>query len=291
MSTYYRYGGRYTEAERELNRAVSLARERNLEFGAVITAIRLAQLRLDTGDYEGARRLLLDALPKASARAQLEAQLYLARAEIRLGESMAARPRLDAVAAAIGESGDSGLRPPLYTVLGEWAYEAGRSDEARQSFEQAAALLTDELPDADAVEASAYSGLLEARRGEEARGRARVAASIEIARRIGHLSLQARGRVFLAEIEASRGRFAAALEQLAQVPADSDSGTIERELRARVSYWSALAKQGSGAPGAAADAAAAEKVIQAIADRLEPARRPAFFARATVREALMRDVR
>jgi tetratricopeptide (TPR) repeat protein len=288
MSTYNRYGGRYADAERELNRAVSLASERNLDFGSVITAIRLAQLRLDRGDYEGARQLLEEAHPKGSARAQLEAQLYLARTNVRLGNAASAKTLLDAVENAVRDTGDAGLLPPLYTVLGEWAYETGRFGVARQYFERSAALLTDELPDFDALEAHAYAGLLDARGGAVDRGRRRVADSIDVAKRIGHVSLQARGRVFLAEIAALHGRFADALVELEQVPPDNESVAVEREVRARTHYWTAKARQALGDPRAPTDAAAAVSVIESLADGLDASQRPSFLARSTVRDVLGR---
>ncbi len=66
-ATAFRYAGKQADAERELNRAVALATERDLDFQIATSRIFLARSRFDAGDYASARTLLQQALPDAIA--------------------------------------------------------------------------------------------------------------------------------------------------------------------------------------------------------------------------------
>jgi tetratricopeptide (TPR) repeat protein len=289
MSTYYRSVGRYAEAEQELNRALSMSGERDLDFGAVITSIRLAQTRMDVGDYEGARQRLTSVLPKAPARRALEARLHLARAYLRLGSRVRAGLELEAVSEGLDEATDRGLSPLLETVTGELAEEAGRPAEARSAYSRASMFAAGALPDLDALGARAQYGWFEAASGRIARGRSILHEVLGLARRIGHRSVEARCLLLLARVEIAGGRAREAIALLEQVPPDEGGRSIERELRADVRYWTAEAWSASGDTARASEAqSAARAIVASIEGSLRENDRPAFRARPPIARILSR---
>ncbi len=287
MSTHYRYLGQYADATRELNRAVALASERDQDFRSAITSIRVAQTHLETGQYEQARKVLSEALPKASARSRLEAQIYLARAHARLGDYATAESLLDSVEPELAGGGDPPLLSTFYSVLGELAVERGRTREARDFYSKAAALLTKELPDMDAIEASATLAWLDGSQGVDDGVRATLTELLKVAQTIGHLSLEARCHILLARFDVTRGRFDQALRELADVPADDGSRAIERELRIQAFLWSSRAHVARGdASRAAADLEAARKLVRELSDAVEEAHRAMFLTRPLIRDVV-----
>jgi tetratricopeptide (TPR) repeat protein/tRNA A-37 threonylcarbamoyl transferase component Bud32 len=280
MSTYYRQAGRLVEAERELNRAVSLASERDLDFPAAITAIRLAQVWLDAGDYERARRTLEDALPLATTRNGLEARIYLARTYLRLGGVARAVALLDSVGQEIRADRDAGLLPLLHAVRGDLALETGRLPDALRQFEAGAALLTTELPDVDALYANALRASLAAQAGRVEEGSGALRQSHEVAMRIGNIALATLAQVLSAEIDVRRGAFDRALTDLEAIPPDSASLQVPAELRMRAHHWAGRAWAGKGDTSAASEhAASAWKALDALAQRIPETSRSAFLAR------------
>jgi len=283
LGLYHRYAGRSDAAAQEINRAISIASERNLDEDVAEARLDLARVRFDTSDYAGARALLEQAIP--SALDSVEALIYLARVQARAGNVAAAEASL----ARASTTGDSRvqLAPLLNLARGELAYEAGRTDDARRAFASAAAAWTEELPHEASVEARAYIGLLDGLAGRTAQGAAALRASLDRARAMGRHALAARCGLYLARIDIGRGRFAEALRTLDEVPADRDGTTIGRELRAQVHHWRAMALKGLGDAAAAdAERAAARKWIAEIGAALPVADRAAFDARpdiATVR--------
>jgi tetratricopeptide (TPR) repeat protein len=280
---YYRYIGRHGDAERELNRAIALARERNLDYEVSTSTIRQAESRFDVGKYVESRNLLLAALPRATGRDRTEATILLARVRAKLGDVAGAETDLAAARAAVERGGDTGLLPLLYMAAGEQAYEAGRRDALAQ-FARASVLWRDDMPDPASVEARAYAGLLEALAGQRQPGRESIRASLERAAKLGHLSLEARSRVFLARIDVLDRRFADALQSLDAVPADDAQRTIGGELRAQVQYWRGAALDGAGdASGAAAARAAARALVAEIQATIEEPFKDRFMARPDIR--------
>jgi tetratricopeptide (TPR) repeat protein len=287
MSMHYRYLGRYADATKELNKAAALASERDQDFRSAITSIRFAQIHLETGRYEEARKVLTDALPKAAARSRLEAQIYLARAHIRLGDYTTARSLLESVQPELAKAGDTALLPLFYKNLGDLAVEQNQMQEARNSFSRGADLLTRELPDMDALEASAGLALQQAVQGADDRARATLNEILKVAQSTGHLSLQARCRILLAQIDVTRGRFDRALRELEDVPVDDGSRAIERELRIRAYFWSSRARTALGQSNeAAADLAAARGLVQELARDVEEDHRAMFLKRPLIQDVL-----
>jgi serine/threonine protein kinase/tetratricopeptide (TPR) repeat protein len=287
MSTHYRYAGRHRDADQELNRALNLARERDLDSRSLNTYIRLGQARLDAGEYEEARHVLEEPRPNATVRNRLEAQLYLARTYVRLGDAARAGALLDETGKALETVIDRRLRLVFHAARGEWAYDRGRLDEAIAEFRLASAFLTSDFPDIDALESRAWTAFLEARGDNPALGEAAIRATLEVARRAGYLSLEARCRVMLAEFMLQAGRVNEVHRLLDAVPEDDGSTrAIDRELRARIHGLRAQAYRKTGAEQkATAEDAAAKSTLQGLVTRLDDAHRAMFWSRPTISAA------
>jgi tetratricopeptide (TPR) repeat protein len=283
MSTHYRYAGRHKDAERELNRALNLARQRDLDSRSLTTFNRLGQARLDAGEYEEARRVLEEPRRGATGRNRLETQLYLARTYMRLGEDARANALLDGVRQALDSVEDRRLRLVLHAARGALAYEAGRVHEAAGEFRAAAAFLTPEFPDIDALEARAWTELLDARSGNAARGQARIRDTLQVARRAGFLSLQARCLAMLASIALDAGHLDEVHRLLDDVPTDDADRAIDRELRAHIHGLRAEAyRRARDERNAAAEDAAARAVMQDLISRLDESHRTTFRRRPSI---------
>jgi eukaryotic-like serine/threonine-protein kinase len=286
LSTHYRYAGRHTEAERELNRALNLARERDLDSRSIVTFIRLGQARLDAGAYEEARRVLEETRPNATPRNNLEAQLYLARTYVRLGEEAKARTLFESARRGLDTFSDRRLRLVLHAAQGEWAYDRGRLDEALTEFRASAAFLTPEFPDIDALEARAWTALLERRPGNSAPAQATIRETLDVARRAGFMSLEARCLAMLAAISLDAGRIDEVYRLLDAVPMDDAERAIDRELRARIHLLRAQAYRRAGEQQkAAVENASARRILQDLASRLDDDHRATFWSRPAMSAA------
>jgi serine/threonine protein kinase/tetratricopeptide (TPR) repeat protein len=286
LSTHYRYAGRHKDAERELNRALNLARERDLDSRSIITFIRLGQARLDAGDYEEARSLLEETRPNATPRNRLEAQLYLARTYVRLGDDAKVRSLFESARRGLDTFADRRLRLALHAAQGEWAYDRGRLDEALAEFRASAAFLTPEFPDIDALEARAWTAVLERRAGNPARAQATIRETLDIAQRAGFMSLEARCLGMLAEIALDAGRIGEVHRLLDAVPMDDAERAIDRELRARIHILRAQAyRRAREEQKATVEDASAKRILQDLASRLDDDRRAAFWSRPAMSAA------
>ena len=279
---YHLLAGRVGDAEREFNRALSLARERDFQDRVQPLTAFLARVRVEAGDYAAARQLIGDE-PDAGGSTPLDVQLLRARIDIRLGDFESARRELDLVAERLAAGSDPEFLPELHAARGELAYESGNLDIARTQFQQAAALWTDDLPDPASVEGRAYLGLLDALRGSAPAGEAAAQASLKQARRMGRLSLEARCQLVLARIALAEQRFKGALEVLDQIPPDDTTRTIGTELRAQVTYWRSRALAGLLDPAASADAARARRIINDLQSRIPEQSRARFVLRPDVK--------
>ena len=285
LAGYYRNAGRQADAERELNRAMSLARTSNLEDEIARITIDLARVRIELSDYAAARTRLQETVGDGTAPDADAGRLYLALAELRLGDLDAARSDLDRAAAELDKRKTRGrLAPLLERLRGELDYEAGEFDAARKHFAASSDMWTRDLPDAASVESRAYVGFLDAMRGEVERGRAAVATSLAQAQAMGRFTIEARCRVFLAQIDVQRRRPDEALAQLGQIASDDDARTIGRELRALVHHGRAQALMLKGDNEAAQTAfAEARKLVDTIRAPLPAAARAQFDGRRSIR--------
>jgi hypothetical protein len=139
----------------------------------------------------------------------------------------------------------------------------------------------------DALEASASLALLDAAQEPDDRVRGTLTEVLKVAQKIGHLSLEARCRIFLARTDVTRRRFDQALRELAAVPADDGSRAIERELRLQAYFWSSRAHDARGdVDQAAADLAAARGLVRELSNGVEDAHRAMFLMRPLIRDVL-----
>jgi tetratricopeptide (TPR) repeat protein len=283
-AAYYRYAGRHTEAERELNRALNLAKERDIEDDIAPLTTDIARSRFELGDYEVARRLLMEVVATAPGSARTHARIRLGETYIRLGDFDRARRELGEAESDLRNGADSGLVPAFAAAMGTLEYESGRPHDARAHFSRASALWTDDLPDAASVEGRAHLGLIEVLEGQPERGRTQVVASLEQARKMRRLSLEVLCRVFLARIDMARRRPDDAIRTLSEIPSDDASRTVGRELRAQVHYWrgQALAARGNTVD-ATREHDAARQFIDQIRSQLADADRARFLARPDIR--------
>ena len=282
IAASYRYTGQQAEAEHELNRAVAVVKERDLKSEIAALTIDLAQVRFDMSDYAGARTLLVGALRDASGKDGTQARIGLGLTDVRLGKFDAAQAELRQASRDIEARGDNGQLPLLHEAMGELAYEAGRPGEARMRFSDAAALWTDDLPDAASVEARAYLGLLDALDGKTARGREAVQVSLDQARKMGAFALEARCRLHLARIDVAALKPDAAVNTLIAIPTDREN-TLGLELQAQVHHWRSVAMKARGdGQGAQSEETIARGLLQTLRGSLPEPDRDGFMARPSI---------
>jgi tetratricopeptide (TPR) repeat protein len=282
IAAYYRQAGRHADAERELNRALAILRERNLEDDIASVTIDRARSQIDTGSYATAATLLAEVAANSGSPFATAARIHHARALARLGDVAGAEASLAQAAPAVANDND--LLPLFHLTRGEIAYDGGRLADAREAFGRAASLSSATLPDAASVEARAWISAIDALGARPSQGRAVVQASLEQAERMGRPGLAARCRLFLAQIDLRQRRAAEALQTLSAIPPDDAMRTIGPELRAQVHYWRSVAAAGLGDPaGAQTDALAARKILEQIRATLPESSRASFAARPDIR--------
>ena len=114
-----RYGGQYAEAERELLRAIALAKERNMERLTPQLNVDVAQSRLELGDYRAAEELLLQTIKGGSDKSTALPHIYLSQTYLRLGDFGAAQSELEKAEFLVRTDGDDGQEPLLSEIHGE----------------------------------------------------------------------------------------------------------------------------------------------------------------------------
>jgi tetratricopeptide (TPR) repeat protein len=284
MGTYYRYAGRTADAERELNRALALAKERDLDQRFAQVSVEFGRLRLDQGDYVGARSALMQALGDAAGRYGTQARIYLGRVHARLGDFAAAEADLRRARADVEASPDAGvLRPQLDLALADLAYQAGRLSDARNFFAAARTASASNPSSETFLESRAYLGLLDALSGRRPQGRAEVRASLEQARAAGKVRLAAAITLLLARTQILDAQPVAAQQSLDAVAAAAAESN--RELAAQIHYWrgQALGTRGD-ADAAGEEHARARAALTALAASLPEQYRTGFLTRVDLRD-------
>ena len=280
LGAYYRYAGRVADAERQLNQAVAIARERNRDVSFLL--IELGRSRFDTADYGRATDLFTQAAAAGSGNENTEAHVRLARTWARVGDFAAAQSELAKAKTDIERLGDQGFAPLFHLAWGELAYESGRVAEAQMHFQQSSELWTDAFPDEASVEARAYLALLDPSRGAQGRARASLSTVLAQAHKMGRLALEARARIHLARIDIQQRAYGDALALLRDIPADGDR-TLGPELQAQVHYWRAQAHRGAGdAADAESELATARKLFEGVRAALPERFRGGFAARPDI---------
>jgi tetratricopeptide (TPR) repeat protein/predicted Ser/Thr protein kinase len=281
IAAYYRYAGRHAEAERTFNQAIAISRERDLQDDIALLTIDVARSRFDRADYASARDLFVQAMGDGSGPRTTDARIRLARVDVRLGDFHAATQELKTAETEFAAGhGDRNLAPLLEVVRGELALASGAAQDSRAYFERAAAVWVDDRPDAAAVEARAYLGLLDTRQGRTSSARQALESSLVQAGRMGRYGLEVRCRVYLAQLDVSQRQFAAAADRLRNIPADGERA-LGPELQAQVHYWRSQALKGIGeVAGSKRDEEAARRFLRDLTTSLPEKYRPGFAARA-----------
>jgi predicted negative regulator of RcsB-dependent stress response len=279
---YHRYAGRLAEAERELNRALALAKGWDMDREVPALTIDLARTRFELADYVTARDLLVRVVGDGSDKDSVKARIYLGLVHLRLGRVDLAEADLARALRDVQKSGLAGYLALLHTAMGELAMQSGRRAEARVHWGDAVALWTDDLPEPASVEARAYLGVLDALEGKPASGRMAVQGSLAHARRAGPASLEARCHISLARIDVGERKFQDALTTL-KAPA-LDGKTLGPELQAQLHYWRSRALDGHGdRAGVQSEENIARKLIQEIEASLPSQYRDTFSSRPDIR--------
>jgi tetratricopeptide (TPR) repeat protein len=277
-----RYAGRLDDAEHELNRALALARERDLRDWIRAVTIDLGIIRFELGDYPAAQTLFRQSLPDSSGKDRTLALVGLGRTETRLGAFDNARSSLAQASNEATTSGMAWLVPAVRLAAGELAEESGQVPQARAEFERAAKAWVDDLPETASIEARSHLGLLDAVAGQLDRGRQAIDASVKQARKTGARWIEVECLLDLAQLSILEHRSQDALAALKDIPADGDRA-VGRELQSRVHYWRARALQSepSGLRDQQADAeyALARKLVDDMAKTLPEEARASFLKR------------
>ena len=282
----HRDAGRHADAERELNRALAIARERNIDEDISLLTNDLARSRYDLADYARARELLTSALGEGSGPHSIEIRIRLGMVATRLADTANSETYLRRAAADLESGGDRDLLPLLYTAQGERAYEAGNTAEARSQFERSAKLWTDETPEAASVEARAFIGLIDGLSGKRGEGEAALKRTIEYAQGMNRVALEARGRIFLARLYSDGRRFDDAVQVLNAIP-DGAEQMIGRELQAQARYWRSVALSGQGHVEAAkTEAGHARQLLTEIQASLPELDRARYATRGDIRRII-----
>ncbi len=192
VGVFYRYAGKHDDAERELNRALALAKERDLPDKMASLTVQLGRSKADRGDYSAAVALFQQALGAEAGSNATDARVYLAQTYLRMHNIQAAQDALSAAARDVDKTADERRRPLLDEALGELAYQTGRLTEARSAFGRAVGSSTFEFVDEPVVLASAYLGVLDARAGKPSAGTAALNRVLMLARAAGRTDLQVR---------------------------------------------------------------------------------------------------
>ena len=306
-AAYYRNAGRHRLAEEQLNAAISISSQQNLNDRIPSLTIDLARSLIETGDYARARQLVQQVIdthagpPAPAAQSQpgearsvritgrehAEAVIRLALIDARLGDFAAARAHLASIPGALDVEADPALRVLFPAAAGEVEYEAGSLAAARAQFQRTASLWEKELPHARTVEALGYVAFLDVLASNGARGADRLAEVLAQAKEMGRVGLEARFRIFLARAALLTGQAAEARQHLDGVPPDTDDRTIGPELRAQVLYWRGQALR-AAAERSAGDAAVAEarRLLDGLRTRLPPDRQAPFTTRTDIQPIL-----
>jgi len=212
-------------------------------------------------------------------------QVALGRTYAKLGDLDGARARLQEALTVIQKTGQLALLPPVYLTLGDVENDSPeRQHEAQEYFERAAALWTDDLPDAASVEARCNKGLMEAERNAAA-ALAMVEASVRHAAMMGRLYTQAQCRLQLARIRLGQQHYEEALTALAPIPLDGERN-VGPELIARVRYWRSRAMADQGIAAARAEGNMARSLIEELQAKLPTSYRAAFASRLEIARLL-----
>ena len=252
--------GRLAEARRILQKATSIATERDLKNRLTLLRVTTADVAVLQSDYEGARTILVDAL--ASDSSVPEVHITLGRVLVRLGDFDGAKQHLEQALAQVESTGAMRLAPQLYESFGELSLESGSPDAARTHFQHAVASAVRDVPGAATLVAQCYLGVESAALRSFHKAHVRAECALQRARK-----------------EFQERQYAKVLRTL-----ELGSVTVGPELNAQAHYWRGLALARRGETIAAAtERSSATKLIAQIRSSLSEQYRSRFVSRATIR--------
>jgi tetratricopeptide (TPR) repeat protein len=282
LGRYARNAGRIVEAERKFHQSLSIRQQFDFSNEIVALNIDLARARFDVGDYGAARDRLAATIENRSSADWSEALLHLAGVHIRLGDFEAAASYLKDAAPDV-ERRRQGLLPLLYLRRGELAVERQQLAEARGSLAQSAQLWKNDVPDAASVEARGALALIDVLEGNHAKAEKELGVSLEQARAMGRVALEARLRTLLARLFVSSRRWQRAIEIVDEMPSGGDR-LVNPETLAQAHYWRSVAYLNQGdRERAAAEASQARKLVEDLQRLLPEQYRASFAARPDIR--------
>ncbi|HET9385135.1 MAG TPA: protein kinase family protein, partial [Gemmatimonadales bacterium] len=288
LGAYYRNLAQYETAEKELNRALAIARVGDLPEDVATLSIDLARLHFDRNDYAEALRLL-GLVGDNFGPDSLHAWIRRARTHLRLGNFEAARELLVKGEADAAKRKATEYLPLLHATWGELEYESGRPNDARIHFERAAEKWVDDLPDPASVEAKAYVGLIDALRKRPAQGRAAIESSLTQAGKMRQVAIEVRCRIFLARAWLMEHKPKAALDALTGITWDGE-GAVGPELLAQARYWRSQALRADGRSAEAKDEAGrGRKLLDDLIPTWPERDRQAFAGRPDIRPIRILD--
>jgi tetratricopeptide (TPR) repeat protein len=282
LAEYYRHTGQFMLAERELNRALDIARRLGFTDDIPSLVFDQASLHVAMGKYVEARAEFRQALA-GDAGPKTEMRVGLALLESLIGDFDAAR-RIIGQAEKDAELDTTGnLASTVHAGLGMLAHQTSRFSEARREFSKAVALKKDPLPDEVIVEARAYLGVLDAREGKSAAGRGAIEACVDQSLKMRRVSLEARCRVLLARVHLKEGHIDAADSALTGIAGN----VLGPEVLADVQHWRSRVLTARGNPEEAErHQREARQLIDGIRASLPMEEQGRFLARADIREIL-----
>ncbi len=255
--------GRLKAAKRTLHEAAAIATERGLKNHLTLLKVAEANVAFLESDYEGARKMLSDALALDSTAP--DAHIALGRVLVRLGDFDAAKQHLEQAQSQVVSTGAMASAPLLHETLGELLNEAGSPEAARKHFEAAVTAEVGDLPGAAALEAQCHLGAIPPALASVHKASVHAECALERARG----EFQAR-------------QYAKVLDTLRRIPPQGVE--IGPELEARAHYWraAALARRGETA-GADTERSSARKLVMQIQRTIPEQYRHRFISRASIR--------
>jgi len=140
---------------------------------------------------------------------------------------------------------------------------------------------TDDLPDPASVEARAYVGLIDALRGRIASGRSAIESSLTQAVKMRQVAIEARCRIFLAQLLLREKSASDALRVLNEIKPD----TVRGELLAQSHYWRGMALGGITSE-ANTEKQRAKTLVEEAAVKLSERDRQGFLARRDLKRII-----
>ena len=245
VGVHDRNAGRHADAVRAFNQAIAISRERDLKDDLALLTADVGRAQFDVGDYAEARRLFTEALRDGSGRRATEIRIRLAATLLNLGDPAAADELRRASDAVTKGPGDPGLAALLHTTNGQMTLRSGRIEEARGEFAASAALWVDDQPDAAAVEARLYLGVIDLMEGHLAAAKRSLESTLAQARRMGRYNLEVRSRLYLARLALAQHRPDDALDLLKPVPPDGQR-VVGASLQMEIAQVREAAVKGEG---------------------------------------------